>query len=270
MKVLEIQTWIDMFDPSELNLDKLEEYLEFIKEAVDRYDPNEYGEKHHILPSCLDEGCKYDNEKVKITAKDHFLAHMKLVECFNKNSYKHKMIYAYKMLCNGYKNNTGTTLTPEEYEDSKIKFAEMMKDRMRGNSHMKGKVCSPETRQRKSELGRLRVQSLETRQRISESNKGKRLGKKASLETLEKMSKALSGSNNPMYGVHLKGSQNHMYGKHHSEETRKKISETKKGVSINRVWVTDGVTNKFISKDDPIPEGWRYGRIMKKGDNNEN
>ena len=43
------------------------------------------------------------------------------------------------------------------------------------------------------------------------------------------MSERMSGDNNPMYGVHLSKEKNPMYGKRHSEETRKKISEAKKG-----------------------------------------
>jgi group I intron endonuclease len=39
----------------------------------------------------------------------------------------------------------------------------------------------------------------------------------------------MAGENNIMYGVHLNGELNPMYGKHHSEETRKKISERLKG-----------------------------------------
>lgn len=38
------------------------------------------------------------------------------------------------------------------------------------------------------------------------------------------------GENNPMYKVHRFGSDNPMYGKNHSEETKKKMSETRKGM----------------------------------------
>jgi hypothetical protein len=44
-------------------------------------------------------------------------------------------------------------------------------------------------------------------------------------ESKLKLSKANSGQNNPMFGVHLVGEQNHMYGKTHNKETRNKISE---------------------------------------------
>ena len=40
---------------------------------------------------------------------------------------------------------------------------------------------------------------------------------------------SLCGKLNPMYGKHRCGENNPMYGKHHSEETKKKMSETNKG-----------------------------------------
>lgn len=43
------------------------------------------------------------------------------------------------------------------------------------------------------------------------------------------MSKKMSGSGNHMYGVHLKGEQTGNYGKPMSEETKRKLSEAKKG-----------------------------------------
>ena len=39
---------------------------------------------------------------------------------------------------------------------------------------------------------------------------------------------SISGENNPMYGVRLMGEKNPFYGKHHTEETKKKISEANK------------------------------------------
>lgn len=52
-------------------------------------------------------------------------------------------------------------------------------------------------------------------------------GYKHTKQAREKISHALSGKNNPMYGK--TGKKSHMYGKKHSKETRKKMSEAQKG-----------------------------------------
>ena len=61
-----------------------------------------------------------------------------------------------------------------------------------------------------------RTLSEETRQKISESNKGK-TGKRHTEEWCRKISEA------------NKGEKNAFYGKHHTEESRRKMSESKKG-----------------------------------------
>lgn len=50
-------------------------------------------------------------------------------------------------------------------------------------------------------------------------------GRVCTEETRKKLSKSRKGKNNPMYGVSLSGEKNGMYGKHHSEETKQKLRE---------------------------------------------
>lgn len=87
-----------------------------------------------------------------------------------------------------------------------------------------------------------------------------------SKEARKKMSEALKGANNPMYGEHpsaetrrklseaLKGVNNPMYGKQRSAETRRKISEKKKGKHLSaetRKKISEsekGVNNPFYGK----------------------
>lgn len=108
------------------------------------------------------------------------------------------------------------------------------------------------------------------------------LGKHRSEDTRKKMSEALSGENNPMFGKPsafkdkhhsaearkkmseaLKGENNPLFGKHHSAEARKKMSKSKKGKTTwvkDTRWYNNGV--KSI-RAKTCPEGFVKGRIKK-------
>jgi hypothetical protein len=58
-------------------------------------------------------------------------------------------------------------------------------------------------------------------------------------------------------------------GKKHSEESKKKISESKKGQGSGKsnsqygtFWITNGIENKKIKKDTEIPKSWFKGRVL--------
>ena len=97
-----------------------------------------------------------------------------------------------------------------------------------------------ETRQKRSEIQKIRMSNPEIRKKISEALKGEknpnygRTGEKHPLygthlseEQRKRISEANKGENHPMYGRTGKLSPN--YGKLRSEETKRKISEAHKG-----------------------------------------
>ena len=68
----------------------------------------------------------------------------------------------------------------------------------------------------------------------------------------------------------LKGNKSWL-GKHHNDETKRKIGEAnslkQKGENNSQFgscWVTNGVENKKIKKEEIIPNGWKLGRFYKK------
>ena len=88
-----------------------------------------------------------------------------------------------------------------------------------------------------------------------------RYGKKCSEETKRKMSEAKKGIT-----PWNKGKKENL-----SEETRKKMSDRMKSIPHlrklseaikGRIWVTNGIDSKFVFIDE-IPDGYKKGRIMK-------
>ena len=108
----------------------------------------------------------------------------------------------------------------------------------------RGRHPSKETRQKMSEAQQDRHHSKETREKMSEAHLGKHLSEETkqkisesskrenlSEEALNNYSKANSGKNNPMYGK--TGKDSPLYGRHHSEETRRKMSESSKRENLS-------------------------------------
>jgi group I intron endonuclease len=59
-------------------------------------------------------------------------------------------------------------------------------------------------------------------------------------------------------------------GRKHKESTKQKISEknskNRTGEANHRFgkcWITDGTINRSVCKEAELPDGWRYGRVMK-------
>ena len=89
--------------------------------------------------------------------------------------------------------------------------------------------------------------SLESKKKLSEINKGNKnmLGKHHTEESKKKMSEAAKG-------------------KTLSEETKRKIGEASKGKNKDKIWINNGILNKFVKIDDDIPEGFVKGMLKRK------
>ena len=98
--------------------------------------PEEYFEKHHIIPKCLG-GLNSKNNIVKLTPEEHYLAHLLLVKIYPNND---KLIFAAHRMTSGKSRNN------KLYGWVRRKSAEAI-----SRLH-KGKIESEETRQKKSNM----------------------------------------------------------------------------------------------------------------------
>jgi len=67
---------------------------------------------------------------------------------------------------------------------------------------------------------------------------------------------------------HLQSVRYDWKGKKHTDETKRKMSESSKGKGLGKsnsqygtMWITNGTDNRKIKKIDLIPEGWYKGRV---------
>jgi hypothetical protein len=221
-----------------------------------------YYENHHIIPKCL--GGTDDKENlVLLTAKEHYVCHKLLtyiykgnrkIVCalhrmsFNKNGNYNKSSrdYAYAIIL--YRTTPLSKETREKLSKSLI-----------GNKHLCGHKHSIETKQKIGIKSRKRKykHSIETKKKISNSHLGKKLSEETKRKIGEK-SKNIKHSRDSIEKTRLKnkgrkrsnefkiimskigktriGERNSFFGKHHTEETKRKISETKKNKN-NKVLV---------------------------------
>jgi hypothetical protein len=163
-----------------------------------------YTETHHIIPKCL--GGSDDKENlVKLTAREHYIAHKLLVKMF---PYEFKLKYAFWMMCS-----------------------------METTTQLRYKVSSRDYEYAKQLIA---TRHPETRNKISASLKrsyetGKRkkwnLGKKMPIEYGEKISKAKQGMVGTNKGIPMSESQkekirNTLLGHEVTQSTKNKISQT--------------------------------------------
>lgn len=87
-----------------------------------------YGENHHIIPKCLG-GDDSPNNLVKLTAREHFIAHLLLVKLYPTNL---KLVKAVAMMCMG---QTERKLTNRLYGKIRVRFSEAMAESQRGNKN---------------------------------------------------------------------------------------------------------------------------------------
>lgn len=174
-----------------------DEFINNILETRGRFAcGEEYHERHHIVPRCMD-GSDDEENLIDLYAREHFEAHKLLAQEHPEND---SLVYGWWMMAH----IDDREITLEEYEDARIKFAELASLRMKGENHPN--YGKPAWNRGVPLPNKGKHWSEETRKKMSESKKGK-----------------YDGENNPMYRVPSPNK-----GKHMSVNTRKRMSESAK------------------------------------------
>jgi hypothetical protein len=218
-----------------------------------------YYENHHIIPRCLDGNNKKEN-KVLLTAKEHFICHKLLTYIYPKNR---KIIMAYQFMTVG--RNDKLILSSRDFQYLKeLCFATPMPEETREKirktlTGRKNPPLSEETKKKISNSNRGKVRPPEHCLNISLSKRGSKL----SAETKEKMSLSRKGKkfteshknnmrqigiNNGMYGKNLFNIWIEKYGE---EETNRKIKKFKEKLRIlnqNRIHSQESKIKMSISQ----------------------
>jgi len=137
----------------------------------------------------------------------------------------------------------------------------ILRNKTDGGDGCSGLIHSEETRKKISEIHKGKKLSEEHKKRVGDSLRGKK-GKPLSDEAKKKLS------------LSLKGRKVWNKGKTLSENHKQKISESGKGrqtswlVGVSKCWITNGEIEKFIPVGEDIPIGYIMGRKNKNKENN--
>ena len=239
----------------------LYKYLDVVCNMRQDFYNSDTMQMHHILPRSYYEivNLKLDNSSdnlVSLLYKDHLLAHYFLAQCTKG--------LLHKAMCNAFMMLTNFSL-PEEQEFIKtlnsyqILYEQTSKFRQGIEPPNKGKAMSAEQRIKISNSLLGHTVSAETRKRQSEAQKNMSPEKRA------KILAAAKARNFHFSEEQRKQKSIKAMGHPVSAETRAKISATRKQKQLTFKWITNGSINKQIFDDSPLPEGFYFGRTIKKG-----
>jgi hypothetical protein len=169
---------------------------------------DEYTETHHIIPKCMG-GKNTDINLVKLTPKEHFICHKLLCEIYPTNP---KLKFAYWAMCNKLtKNKESRTyiISASEYSRAKLQHSKLISEYMF--------MYNPSHR-------------ADVKEKLSKIH----TGKKHTAEHNKKKGRACELNVSKRDDVRLKISEK-LKGHTISEETKRKISETLKAKTLQKI-----------------------------------
>lgn len=200
--------------------------------------PDVYFETHHIVPKCLGGNNSAEN-LVRLFPEEHYVAHQLLVKIYPNNS---KLVFALIIM-------TGK----KEYVSRNNKMYGWIKKRI--SIAKTGKKYSDESRQKMSESAKKRKpMSVETKLKMPKSRLGKLKGP-MSEEQKKRISDTKQANPKPSWNKGRTVSEETKeklrqanLGKHHTEESKKKISQNHSNTSWNKGVLQPKLTCPYCNK----------------------
>ncbi len=210
-------------------------YYQIIDKARKRGVPDEYYEKHHVVPKCLG-GTDSEFNIVKLTYREHILVHWILIKMTTGKA-KKSMIWAlFRMAGTNYV--YGQPRDPPRW--LVVLAKNITKNRRSGSDNPtfgRNLTAEQKAHLRAINLGKkYGPMSEEQKLKISKSN----TGLKRSEETRRRIKESRQGKS--------VGVNNHFYGKKHTDETKKIMKEKRKFQVIEKGRRLTDATRLKISK----------------------
>jgi hypothetical protein len=172
-------------------------YYSIITKALLQVNDGSYREKHHIIPKSIG-GNNDPTNLVKLTPKEHYICHLLLTK-MTEGPNRHKMWYAHYMMMRGLKRYKPSARMYQLARRNMIlankerpgpNRGKKMSDEQKAkiSASLKGKNTAPKSEEHKQKM---RVpKSEEHKQKLSDARKGKSYGYRHSNETKRKMSES--------------------------------------------------------------------------------
>lgn len=247
------------------NIHYLIRYINFIKSIQSKGIRDlEYSEVHHIIPKCIKiDYYKHPDNKIKLTAREHYIAHKILAYCYTHDScYNNKLVHAWfcmtKLKMGNHKRYFH--ITSREYEILRRKYSDSMKEIQKRRmltgkwDNFVGKGKPAPNRGMIWITNGINNAYIHKNDIIPEGwykgniqNRNEEIHRKKLKEAWIKNKENRTGKNHPMFGKGylLIGERNGMYGRH-------------------RKYIHNGCINKLIFIEDLpsyIELGWELGRV---------
>jgi len=222
-------------------------------------DKSIYTELHHIIPKSFG-GNNSDNNLVRFTAKEHFIAHLLLYKIHKNDKFKEQALYAIYCMCglNKMRKNKITSRVYDRLKNECKNMSLFIKCGRIGGKHTQ-QLCITNPEKYARMMSKIRY-NLEHRMDSWSQDK------------YEQYCSKLSESISDYYKTH----KSVWCGKKHSIETKKKQHDARMNIDVsginnpmnNMVWIYNSETNENIIWDSNrlIPFGWIKYKCNKKQD----